>query len=311
MGDKIGSTWGIWDLQIQTILDSGYKELKDYYQGIKTADPGKWDEFVKLVGSEEDVLLFDSKSYFMQANPSLRHRCDNYAKTLFSYLKVFSPNIRCIGVTDHNHLHDELMESLIRASVLSSCKVLPGVEINVDGVHILIFFPHPPCEKTTYGEGIKAFLATLQIFNVKTGSAYSLAQGGIKEVIDKILKQHAIFVFAHCNSDNGLFQERGKTDRTHLAEIFNHTSPVILQTRSKNGAEDLAKVIRTRRALQSSFVVTIASDARALKDLGSSDNEGNVCFIKGAPTVEGLRQPTCRARYSYLARQVGSNSPNP
>lgn len=84
MENIIGSSWGVWDLQIQTILDSGYTELKDYFQEIKTATPEKWGEFVKLVGNEEDALLFDSKSYFTQANPSVRHRCDNYAKTLFS-----------------------------------------------------------------------------------------------------------------------------------------------------------------------------------------------------------------------------------
>ena len=287
---NIGSAWGIWDLQIQTILDSGYKELKDYYQEIKTAHPEKWEEFVTLVGSEEDALLFDSKSYFTQANPSLKHRCDNYAKTLFSFLKVFSPQVRCIGVTDHNHLHDELMDSLIRISATFDCKVLPGVEINSDGVHLLVYFPHPPCEKASYAEGIKAFLATLQIFNVKSGGAYSLAQGGLKEVIDKIVKQHAIFVFAHCNSDNGLFQERGKTDRTHLAELFNHTSPVILQTRTKAKADDLAAYIKTKPALQSAFVITIASDGRSLKEFGTPDDSGNFCFIKGWPTVEGLRQ---------------------
>ncbi len=289
-GNKVGSSWGVWDLQIQTILDSGYKELKDYFQEIKAENPEKWDEFIDLVGSEEDALLFDSKAYFTQANPSLRHRCDNYAKTLFSYLKVFSPHVRCVGVTDHNHLHDELMDSLIRSSATFDCKVLPGVEINADGVHLLVYFPHPPCEKSSYSEGIKAFLATLQIFNVKSGSAYSLAQGGLKEVIDKIARQHAIFVFAHCNSDNGLFQERGKTDRTHLAEIFNHTSPTILQTRSKAKAEELVAYIRTKPALQSNFVVTIASDGRALKEIGAPDESGNMCFIKGAPTVEGLRQ---------------------
>lgn len=111
--NKLGSTWSVWDLQVQTILDSGYTELKDYYRSIKSEHPDKWAEFAALVGSEEDALLFDSKEYFTRANPSARNRCDSYSKTLFSYLKVFAPHLRCIGVTDHNHLHDELMDSLV------------------------------------------------------------------------------------------------------------------------------------------------------------------------------------------------------
>lgn len=94
MNDIVGSKWGVWDLQIQTILDGGYIELKDYSQNLKTMHPEKWTEFIALVGSEEDAILFDSKQYFNQSNPSAKHRCDNYSKTLFSFLKVFAPHLK-------------------------------------------------------------------------------------------------------------------------------------------------------------------------------------------------------------------------
>ena len=34
-----GSEWGIWALQVQTILDDCYVSLEDYYQELKKTDP--------------------------------------------------------------------------------------------------------------------------------------------------------------------------------------------------------------------------------------------------------------------------------
>ncbi len=303
---QVGSVWGIWDLQIQTIIDGGYIELEKYYEVLKASDEKKWDAFTALVGSEQDALLFDSRQYFHQGSPSVRNRCDSYSKNLFSFLKIYRPDLRCIGVTDHNYLHPELLDSLVKTCEGFPCKVLPGVEINVEGIHLLIYFPHPPCGKATFSEGIKAFLATIEIHSEKTGGVLSLAQGSTKDVIDKVKKQHGIFVFAHCNSSNGLFQERGKTDRTHLAGLFNHSSPAILQTHSKLGADELTKYILSNSALQQNFIMTIASDGRSLRDFGSPDESGHFCFVKGKTTVEGLRQ----ASYEPEARiLIGKSAP--
>ena len=36
-----GSFWSKWDLQVQTILDDDYIQLKDYYTTIKSNDEAK------------------------------------------------------------------------------------------------------------------------------------------------------------------------------------------------------------------------------------------------------------------------------
>ena len=59
-----GSEWRRWDLQVQTILDDGYIELKDYAEELKISHPNEWAKFIGVIGSEEEALKFDSKAYF-------------------------------------------------------------------------------------------------------------------------------------------------------------------------------------------------------------------------------------------------------
>ena len=59
-----GSEWRRWDLQIQTILDDGYIELSVYANELKISHPNEWEAFITAVGTEEDVLKYDSKEYF-------------------------------------------------------------------------------------------------------------------------------------------------------------------------------------------------------------------------------------------------------
>jgi len=46
-----GSPWGVWDLQVQTIIDDGYIELSKYSSALKVKHPEQWAAFVDQVGT--------------------------------------------------------------------------------------------------------------------------------------------------------------------------------------------------------------------------------------------------------------------
>jgi DNA repair protein SbcC/Rad50 len=302
-----GSWWSVWDLQVQTILDDGYIELKNYYESLKESQPDNWERFVGMVGNEEDALLFDSKDYFHTGESSSKNRSEMYAKTLFSFVEVFNPNLGCIGFTDHNYFHDELMDALLKESNRRKCKAIAGVEVNVGGVHVLIFFNSPPYRAPTFSAGIKTFLGKLSIHSAKNGDGVLTVSPESLPTLHKIVDETGgVCIYAHCNSANGLFQERGKTDRTHLADVFNGRNPISLQTRNYENCSSLDGYITSNPALKSQHVWTIASDARSLKDIGASDKDENYCFIKGEPGFEGLRQSQFEPKTRIL---IGRDAP--
>ena len=139
-----GSKWRRWDLQVQTILDDEYIELKDYAEELKISQPDEWRSFIDKIGSEEDALKFDSKAYFFtDSTDEERLRAKNYAKTLISFLEAFQKEEVCIAITDHNYDHVYLLDALLVASKDSIVSVIGGVEINVQGVHLLALFNSP------------------------------------------------------------------------------------------------------------------------------------------------------------------------
>ena len=285
-----GSFWSKWDLQVQTILDDNYIQLKDYFQEVKSDDEEKWNRFVEKIGKEEDVLLFDSKDYFFSGQGSEKNRAGNYAQVFFTFLENYCPDLECIAITDHNHIHDHLMNSLWKRSQRSKIKIIPGVEVNSHGIHMLLLFSEIPCQKNNYSEGIKTFLATIGVVNRKNNGSYMLTNADVSTVMKETTSHGGLFIFAHCNSDNGLFQERTKTDRTHLANIYNEYPFVILQERTASGIQKLKKYVNDHDQLLSKAIITIASDARKLSDIGVADNDGFSQYIKGEASFECLRQ---------------------
>ncbi|MCZ7616534.1 MAG: hypothetical protein M5T52_23985 [Ignavibacteriaceae bacterium] len=113
----------------------------------------------------------------------------------------------------------------------------------------------------------------------------------MKDVIPEVISQDGIFIYPHCNSDNGLFQDRTKTDRTHLSDIFNFKDRILLQSKSKESIEKTLEYAKKNPALfKSKPIATIASDSRSLKTIGAPDKDGNYLWIKSNPTFEGFRQ---------------------
>jgi hypothetical protein len=88
-----GAAWRIWDLQIQTILDDGYKSLATYYEPLKGLDAEKWGSFVSRVGGESNALLYDSKAYFGNDTIPKKERCVNHVSTVFAFLEIYKPHL--------------------------------------------------------------------------------------------------------------------------------------------------------------------------------------------------------------------------
>lgn len=286
-----GSSWRKWDLQIHTILDDGYVSLGDYHADLKGENPTGWQEYVAKVGGEAKALQYDSKAYFNDAGIEKRERCVNYVRNFLAFVETFNPELACVGITDHNYLDDLLLDVFIEYSKHSRCKVIPGLEINCQGIHLLLFFPKSLYAKDTFSAGIRAFLAKFDIHNRKNSEGVlTTTSADIKKIIDEAKKHEGVVIYPHCNSNNGLFQERTSTDRTHLADIFNHQRMNLLQSQNHQSSVAVAGYIKTNSHLTSKFCCHISSDARALRDIGYCDQDGNYLWIKADPTFEGLKQ---------------------
>jgi len=286
-----GSIWRKWDLQTQTILDDNYISLSQYYEEIKASNLTGWLQYVAKVGGEQNALLYDSKSYFNDSSVTKNERCVNYVRNYFAFLDVFSPELECIGITDHNYFDDCLLDTFIDYARQSLCKVIPGVEINCQGIHMLLFFPDKLYQKETFSAGIHAFLIKFDINNrTNRAGVLTTTAKDIKAILDEVKKNGGIVIYPHCNSNNGLFQERTSTDRTHLADIFNHQKVNILQSQHKQSSVIVSDYIKTNEALTSKFCSHISSDARSLRDFGRCDKDNNFLWIKADPTFEGLKQ---------------------
>jgi len=290
-----GSQWRKWDLQVQTILDDGYIELKEYAEDLKKTNPLEWAVFIEAVGSECNALKFDSKAYFFTDSvDDEKIRAKNYAKTFIAFLDAFHKEEVCVAITDHNYDHSYLLDALLDASKYSLTNIIGGVEVNVQGVHLLALFSDPIYRQSGFSKGISTFLSKINVDTKETNGALTVSSMSYTDVISQIQKNNGIIIYPHCNSDNGLFQERGKTDRTHLGDQFNHQKFNILQGKNKLRGDKLLAYIKSKsNDLTSGYCYTTATDARCLKDILLPDEGGNFTWIKADPTFNGLRQIIC------------------
>lgn len=286
-----GSVWRVWDLQVQTILDDNYLSLESYYADLKDNQPEAWAAYINKVGGETNALLYDSKQYFTDNSVPEDERCTNYARNLFAFIEVFKPHLGLLGFTDHNYHHALLLDKISEYGQKAKCKCLCGVEINASGVHILVYFDKPPYNKPTFSEGIKTFLDSINVNQPKKDGVLTVSSESVASVIQEINKLGGIYVFPHCNSDNGLFQERARTDRTYLADIYNGQNVILLQASNYDSAKKTSDYINSKTdALKAKHVFSISPDSRCLLDIGKDDNKGFYTWVKAAPTFQGLKQ---------------------
>lgn len=290
-GTNRGSIWRKWDLQVQTILDDRYISLSEYYESLKTEQSELWNAFTLKVGGEDNAIMYDSKEYFGNQAIAEEERCIDYSRNLFAFIETFNTDLGLIGITDHNYCNPILVDKLYEYSQKSNCKCLCGVEINASGVHMLVFFENPPFSKNTFSEGLISFLDAIEINTPKMNGVLKPSSKSVNDVIKIICQNSGIFIFPHCNSDNGLFQERGRTDRTHLSDMFNCTEIVLLQTANFDSAKKTSDYILSRPDLfKSKFLLTTSPDSRGLIDIGKPDEKGLSTWVKADTTFKGFKQ---------------------
>lgn len=282
-----GSEWRRWDLQVQTILDEGYASLKDYAEALKAADTTRWGLYTAKVGGEDNALLFDSKAHFTDGTKGKKPRCVDYVRNFFAFLETFNPDLACIGVTDHNYFDPVLLDTFIEYGKKSNCKVIPGVEINCNGVHMLLYFRSILYGKETFSSGIHAFLTKFNIDAAKKNGVLTVTSSDIKEIIAETKKNNGIIIYPHCSSDNGLFK---LADKTLLADAFNSQPINLLQCQNRETFKTAVDAIAKNKNLKAQYCMHISSDARSLRDTGRPDKDGNFLWIKADPTFEGFEQ---------------------
>ncbi|MBT3748684.1 MAG: hypothetical protein HOG34_06830, partial [Bacteroidetes bacterium] len=292
MNNPRGSIWRKWDLHVQTILDDGYLSLSSYHTELKSEDSGKWEEYVTKVGGEENALKYDSKDYFFGNTDDEKTRCINYVRNLFAFISIYNHEVGLIGITDHNYQHNLLLDTFSKySSINNDLKVICGVEVNASGVHILVFFGAIPYGKSIMSKGIETFLSSIGVHNHKTNGVLTVSEKSVTDVLKEIIAQKGLYIFPHCNSDNGLFQERGRTDRTYLSDVYNWKSTILLQSRNKIDIEAISNYIQSKKnTLRTTPVFTSSNDSRCLRYICTPDSEGNFTWIKADPTFEGLKQ---------------------
>ena len=282
-----GSIWRRWDLQTHTIFDDDYLPLDRYYDQLKKTNPTSWQQYVDKVGGEENALLYDSKAYFADNNIDKKERCLNYVRNYFAFIEIFNPQLGCIGISDHNYFDDCLLDTFVAYSKKSRCKVIPGVEINCQGIHMLVYFRDNLYQKETFSSGIHTFLIKCGINNNKKDGVLALAQKTVNEIIDELKENDGIVIYPHCNSNNGLFQERTSTDRTHLADIFNYQKVNLLQAQNNRSLITVTEVIKNKTNLTSKYCCHISSDCKSLRDVGKCDADNNYLWIRAIPRSTG------------------------
>ena len=286
-----GSEWRRWDLQVQTIIDDGYVELSKYSDELKVSHQSQWKAFTTSMGGEEYALKYDSKDYFYTSKDDDKTKAVNYARNFIKFLEAFHGDEVCLAITDHNYDHPYLLGALLKASNGSRVSIIAGVEVNVGGIHMLLLFGDILFGKDNFSEGIKCFLSKINVDTKKVNNVLTISDRSYKDVLKLTSDNKGIVIYPHCNSDNGIFQERTKTDRTQLADHFNHLKFNILQGKNRKGGENIERLIKSRgKEIASSYCYTIAPDSRCLKEILSPDDEGNYTWIKADPTFEGLRQ---------------------
>ncbi len=286
------SEWRKWDLQVQTILDDWYISIDSYFDELKIKYPEKITLLVEKIGSEELIKKYDSKDYFFtDSTVTKKTKAKNYSKLLLNFSDIFVDNPWVIWITDHNYYDDFLIDELINESKNTITKVIPWVEVNIEWIHILVFFNKIPYSKSTYSDWIKTFLTNLNIYIPKKDWVLSVSTKGHIDFLKEVNEIEWVLIYPHCNSSNWLFQERTQTDRTHLANIFNYQKTNILQSQNIDSANSVTEYILTKsQNLNSSFVFTLCSDSRSLKDIFKADKDWNFTWIKSDLTFEWLKQ---------------------
>lgn len=214
---------------------------------------------------------------YLGENENGHPKADSFPKDWIARLK--QEQIRVAVVTNHNHFDRDEYKTLRQLGAKEGILVLPGVELGIKdgggGIHTLIVFnPEGWVDNPGNDDKITRFLATQFSGPPDEGSRTKDDLCSCLELLDGVKKDYFV-VFAHVQSDNGLFQELlgdnlahmingcGKRWRDRVLGLQKVKQPEIVQRRWPNALPLPA------------FVE--GSDPKCLAEVGKSDRN---CYLK-------------------------------
>ena len=171
--------------------------------------------------------------------------------------------------------------------------IIPGVEIaSSHGIHILCLFDPKKPWKENWAESINHFMTEIgltdNVFNVnrQPKSAKKTSQ----EIMEIVERKGGICIFAHINTENGLFYRKSNTASGGTAhkDIYTHRLCQVVQIpHSGTVSYGTKRIINGKDENYNYKSVTKiqCSDARKLSEIG-----GRYSWIKADPTFDGLKQ---------------------
>lgn len=246
-----GSAWRKWDLQIQPIKDEWFSDLGNKVNEIKSATK---DYLKKAVENEVSVVAITD------------HNCGVGIDAALEVVK------------------DEKLDIV----------VLRGVEIDVNtGYQILVIF-NPAYKdkigKQTWAETIEHFLNNvchLPSPVIKTDGQAESINGDIHEILNKVCKEDiGLPIFAHCQSDKGLFKKTTGANRKKFFECANEGKyHFALDHKTDVNIEATETVLKGWSYSPNQFALIKTSDAHQASNVGE-----NYTWVKSERTYEGLKQ---------------------
>ena len=204
-------------------------------------------------------------------------RTNAFPKDWVSRLK--EEQIQVAVVTNHNHFDRDEYKILRKLGAKEGILILPGVELGVKdgggGIHTLIVFnPDPWVDNADNDDRINRFLFAQFQGPPDEGTRTKDDLCGCLELLDEATADYFI-VFAHVQSDNGLFQELNGDNLAHLINGCGER----WRTRVL-GLQKVKKWETVQARWPHSLPIPAfveGSDPKALEEVGQSDRP---CFLK-------------------------------
>lgn len=213
----------------------------------------------------------------------------------FQFLELFvDKGIHLIAVTDHNSGQrvDTLKKAArtLRKNNKRDIHVIPGAEISVSGIHLVILFPDD-----TASDKIQHFLSRINIEPAEAGAPGIITTQSLADVccIAHSPEFNGIVVGVHCQSESGVVS--GLSGQARIAAL-NHIDILDFNLRSKNPQKTMHYVRNDLGFKSMPFIYS--SDAHEADSISS-----DACWLKmDTPGQSGVRQvifePELRCRYT-------------
>ncbi len=246
-----GSEWRKWDLQIQPVKDEWFSDLSN-----KTTE---------LTSATRDYLK-----------------------------KASEKNVRVVAITDHNCGACVDIALKITKDDDIDVTILAGVEIDVNtGFQILVIF-NPEYKnrinKQTWSETVEHFLNNVCCLPspvIKTNGQAESINGDIHDILDRICRENiGLPIFAHCQSDKGLFKKTTGANRKKFFEnAIARKYYFALDHKTDADVSETINIISGWNFDPNNFALIKTSDAHQASNVGDA-----FTWIKSEMTFEGLKQ---------------------